>query len=1504
MSLAGIRSNRGDAYQRSVAVYWIVNMLTKDEIVSVQVDSVGLPGEAELVYGDDIVLISKDRNKTYIQAKVNQTDHHFWRLSDSVLREELLSAKKQLTLDPNCLFCFYSRTPFGVFQRLIEEACLFSGLAEFKSVAAQNVKTVLAKLSEFWSVDEHEAFCLCRRIKIGEHNAVNSWEEVCIQLLEPICSNPELTYELLWSYIDHQHSKLGEPQYLIDRESVLKSLESKGVYLSGDFDEESFLKGVHSFSSIGRQWSRSIGGEKIPRQECNDLIQAIEDGVTSVLLEDVAGGGKTCVLLDVVDHLESSTGKEFLFIRGDLFASITSLEQLSEHGLPSDLVAQVSRYSSRHKFTVIIDSLDVLALGRSHHSLAIFLGLIAELENLPNVTVIASSRSFDAKYDPLLREKQWARKVHLRSLDYDADVSPFLIKLGVDHDGLSKELQTLLIIPQNLKLFYTLIEHGQSPEEIQANELHDNYIQTVVAEDQLLGNDVVSALEVLAQRLLDDRSYQFSDSLLSLSNTVIQRLLSSDVLTRVTSNQLMFSHQTLADAMRVRLAMKSGNDLTDFVLSQAQLPFVRPSVRTYALQLRSDERQYTKQLLRFINSDEVAAHLKRLVIETLAESTPRDSDAMVLIRISRSQPLIFNRFLDAANGDEWFELLERLWFPRMNVDVDRDVLIRFFSYASKFKASYPMRLLAIWHQAIDEEWMHYRQLLWSVGHSIEDFGHWNEPEFYRLLKRLLDMADDDRDSLGNVISQYVECTNSGDALLWEYITKGSKSPEEVLRGREIQLNCDRHTFIDEEFLTRRLQNSDELLQLALSYLERFGEEGLEKYGVDLLYDTSWARRHSGRGMHSHDSFLELMSSVEKVLKVRVGAGGDALWHDFQERVSTSPELGLRYLLLEGFRINVSDNIAGISRQLTDPDLLKQGSFRYEISELVSCSFPYLTNEIQDQYQRVVIDMHSDDGEAYWIYEKKYELLVCIPSIYRNEETNQFIEMHIPWFGALRADPDKSSTGGYVSSPVSSDTMREFSNEWMIKVLRHYDGYYAFADQVGSRLLGDMDSITQSLRTAASLEPMRFLPLIELIQREGLSSKYIVSILEGISDHLNSRFGNSSYQSWREIEPLPDGYELALTLLGLIEKYGGFDKRGYCLTHAVQACSFILETDNEIDRLCFQLWVLSTSSSPEEDKDVSSMGLMGTAINSVRGIAAESVLVLSNRLIDQERNLPKELIDLLVRYSKDVAMPVRAGFVRRFPYFHSRVPDLGWELLDNLFNGSDSLLWKELEQSLYYQYSQSFEKVDPYLNRYLTSDSEGCHEAWGRLAALSYFAGHLTEDELFEKAASACTKSCWVGIGQVFSHNLVSTKQKGKCIKGLSRLFDNSDVAEIYTNLDLEMSKRDLSKVVPISLAAKFVRHCPVNSYRDFDGLLVWASIHVMYDFLGVLEIFEVLLDRLSQADEPVHLYRSDDLVVALKVMLQEADMSDDIELIDRILSLQDKFMGFGVDGIQEIQEGY
>jgi hypothetical protein len=40
MSLAGIRSNRGDTYQRSVALSLIVEMLLDENITGLQVDAV------------------------------------------------------------------------------------------------------------------------------------------------------------------------------------------------------------------------------------------------------------------------------------------------------------------------------------------------------------------------------------------------------------------------------------------------------------------------------------------------------------------------------------------------------------------------------------------------------------------------------------------------------------------------------------------------------------------------------------------------------------------------------------------------------------------------------------------------------------------------------------------------------------------------------------------------------------------------------------------------------------------------------------------------------------------------------------------------------------------------------------------------------------------------------------------------------------------------------------------------------------------------------------------------------------------------------------------------------------------------------------------------------------------------------------------------------------------------------------------------------------------------
>jgi len=318
MSIAGVRSNRGDAYQRAVALHYCVRMIVGDDIKSIQVDSIALPGEDYVIYGDDIVALKANDDKEFCQAKINEKNHSAWSLANETLAQALSEAKSQLLAEPKSLFYLYSRTPFGPLQRLIEEIRLYHTCNDFSRLAPQNQKNTLNGLAQTWQLDELQTFQLAGRLRIGSHHSTEEWEEHSQDKLNQYFSNPNTVSELIYSYVDKQHRKLGDPKYLIDRDSVLDYLRGHGCYLCNDFNENITVDEIKRFSLSGRQWNRTIGGVKIERTEVEQLKKYIEAETKSVLLTDDAGGGKTCILLDLMDFLDSREEITALYIRGDL----------------------------------------------------------------------------------------------------------------------------------------------------------------------------------------------------------------------------------------------------------------------------------------------------------------------------------------------------------------------------------------------------------------------------------------------------------------------------------------------------------------------------------------------------------------------------------------------------------------------------------------------------------------------------------------------------------------------------------------------------------------------------------------------------------------------------------------------------------------------------------------------------------------------------------------------------------------------------------------------------------------------------------------------------------------------------------------------------------------------------------------------------------------------------------------------------------------------------------
>ena len=77
MSLAGIRSARGDAYQIQVALDWTIRLLTDPDVLSVQFESLGGADGGLPPLVDDVVIQTAERT-IYVQAKKNEPARGVW----------------------------------------------------------------------------------------------------------------------------------------------------------------------------------------------------------------------------------------------------------------------------------------------------------------------------------------------------------------------------------------------------------------------------------------------------------------------------------------------------------------------------------------------------------------------------------------------------------------------------------------------------------------------------------------------------------------------------------------------------------------------------------------------------------------------------------------------------------------------------------------------------------------------------------------------------------------------------------------------------------------------------------------------------------------------------------------------------------------------------------------------------------------------------------------------------------------------------------------------------------------------------------------------------------------------------------------------------------------------------------------------------------------------------------------------------------------------------------
>jgi hypothetical protein len=1507
MSQAGARSGRGDEYQLRIATQWIVRLWTDPEVVAVQAESLGMPGDGAVPSVDDVVVELSDGRRIYVQAKKNHPDHGTWSLRDCGLLSELIKARDQLEQEGTgggSIVRFYSRSPFGALHKLAEGSRDYPDEGAFSADAPATLRTELQTLAGIWDRSPVEAFALVRRMQFTVTPDYDEMDRDVLAALRAVFARPDEVRDLLEERLRSHQARLRDPVVVFRRADLGRMLSERGHVASPDRNEADQLATFARSSRIGRSWVRDVAGVRVERSETRAILDAVERGDRTILVTGEPGIGKTCVLLDVADALEQDPARALLFIKGDRFGEARTVAELVERGLPDDIVGRCARLAVHRPVVVVVDALDVLSLQRAGGTLELFLGLLDQLAAIQGVSIVAACRTFDLEYDPLLRGRTWDARITVGLLDVERDVVPILERMNVAPDRLDPDLLELLRVPGRLWLYGQVL--GEDPIERVGSvyELHDHFLEDIDREPGW-GAEAWDMLARVAGRMQERRTLEVSRAELRASTGVVRGLLSRGVLVE-TERGYAFGHQEIMDVVAVRAAQRRGERLRDFVAGRPALPFLRPTVRVFLHVLRAEDKtEYRREVRAFLSDEGIAYHLRRLVAETLAEIRPEAEDLPLLRRLLRSHGDLFERLLQRAVAQSWMKTVIDDLLPTAREGGDSERWTgRLLQHLAVYAAARPDVVFSTWKRALEEGWPGADSLDRVLAGSLEmgfreadrERIPWSDAEW--LIRRLIQDPDQVRQAayeVGPAVQAWGEAGGSDDVLL-EFLNlegtidaPGSRPERRIRSFRRSEPSA-----IPTEFLAARMAASDSVIDAVLGYVLREAEDESRGYRRGILHETSWRARHS-RGMGPHDAFNDVLDALEDALAER--ASRDDAWWRQHERTLLACDDGIRYLALQAIRRTPERHLETISVLLTDVETFEHGDLDSEISEIAHAAYPFLSAEVSKAHQAVLLSLgepRKTDSED-WVRARShiaYDHLIWIPRPYRTPEAEAFIATWQGEFGPYRREPGIYSSNGFVAPPISAGQIRELSDQGVLRVIGFW-GTTVHGNHEGIVSIGGWDQVVGSISDAAMNVPLRALRWLDALIETDAPTPYRNACIYGVGLHLRVRFGRLSPSgTWDPAEPQPDGQALGGILLRLLERHSDSWIEENTLTDAVEACAYVLDDEDSAVRLTLLLERLGRSPKPDGSFDHKpSM----EALNSTRGKAAIAAVLLAGRVAEAGRELPDLLPSLLHQFAGDARPGVRWAVLQGLPPLTQSKPDLAWALFAEATDGAGGAEWEVAEWTLYYNYHRHFDRVRPILDRIWATALDVAGRVYGRIWTLSLLSGHFSGAELQSMLAEA-PPLVRVGVAEVFAANLGDTAHGARCEEEIVRLLGSPGIQDLAAEEVSKVLGRDATGTrVPRRVVDALVQGPPDREEYGIrvHSVLKWASKEVGKDALGVLGVLE-LLATARESGRIRGLYAGRELVSILTAVMREADETDDPALIARVVALQDRMLKLGV----------
>ncbi len=1515
MSIAGVRSTRGDIYQTLIALDWALTVLSDPEFQWLEIDST-------IYLVDDVVIGKSDGTVICCQCKKNQTGFNAWSIAD--LGGELDKASLDLARNQQVKVRFYSRSEFGALAKLREYSILYGNEADYLvNLTKEHIKTdtdLAARIAA--QAPGLSAYEFLRRTTFEISPDFDRIEDLLRERLRQIASNSDAAFSALWMSLDKLGGRMeggnlsASAQHRLTKDDLKDILHQAGAMLVPIMSTAQVRTSFSGTSAIGRSWLRDIAGQRISSPIVNELLAAIDVGKRSILLTGLPGSGKTCVMLNLQEALEKrmQTRADIvpLFIQSREFADLATAQERQAQGLPEKWVEQAARLAEDAHVVVVIDSLDVLSIAREHSVLTYFLAQIDQLLLIPNITVITACRDFDRKYDRRIAARQWGCEFQCLPLDWEIEIAPMLEKLRIDSTTIDHVTRELIRNPRELALFVELAQHEGSFNVVTSQALAQRYLDTIVQADPTLGDTAMQAIESIANAMLRSRTLSIPRQRFSASQDILRRLHSLNVLQDTHDGKVTFGHQTLLDVLVICGAVRRGVSLNEFIQGLPPVPFVRPSIRSFVAQLAVGDRREFRKQIRAVLTGNVAFHIRRLIAESFAQQIPQDDDWPLIRDLRMKHRDVFQVIYSQASLVEW----HHFWFshlvPALKEMRDAEGMTAHVHRVAQWKNEDAAGVLAFWMETLALDWLDGNRIAEQLVFSLTDFKTENLSLVAPLIERLLSMPKPEHSFLGHIVARCIAAGAVDDIMLWRYIA-GDISEDEVTKLHfDNKLHCQPHEFGDknENFLKQRMVQSTTLLNLSLATIEQWSQIHSARYGETRIgYHHGFLGNTSYEDVHSQDDHRHvtgermLWDAIEAAILDHAQKHSD-WWQQNRQRLCFNYEGALCYFAVLAFAESPQPNIDLIGRLLCDRNLL-EFELSYELCTLIRSAFIYLDSHTQDAVMATIQTVWEepepdDDGTRLWILKKRAEYICAIPCHLRSTEAQAILDAYEKVNGTFIRQPSIRSRGGWVVAPFSFEVFLNASDDGVIRLLAHYTGYNRDFDD---HLVGGERQVGSQLHEASSRHPSRFLKFLSA-NWTNISTKFRDDIMDGVANYLAHRYGNlQTNGAWIPLEE-PDAPALANQILDELERHPAHWQLNRSAAKALEACAHVIQDAQDAARLVFLaigFSVLKEESSIQGD----SVDLITSGINMMSGNVAEALMILANNFQELGTALPELLPPMLRRFASNEHPAIRALILRRLPYFQSQNPDLGWDLFHLAIQDAVGL-WQSAEHCLYYAYHDHFEKVAPLLARICREGNKKEMETWGRISALSALTGHIDFANFLGELNTLDTKEAWDGAASVWTHPGNIKQHREQCLAGIEVGLNAgrphaTAVARHVGNIFRDNAPPTSVPIELICLCFSVLENDSEKKHDRLFGFDGWLNATSQRDPELALAATEIYLTYVSRAKSYFydHKNRLVQLITRLFAEAEEREESDHGAMLKRVVSVQDLLLSLGGDSIND-----